>query len=213
MKTPAGLLGVYCLLGSSLMFGGTLEKEGAAIVQQGNGKGLMPCAPCHGERGEGKLNEGFPQIAGLSREYIKTQIGNFRSGARNNPVMQAVAQMMDAADTDKVAVYLENQVAQPLAGSNPVSDELGRKIATIGLWNKAVPSCYSCHGPDGLGVGTAFPRIVWQPSTYLAAQLNAWKDNTRKGDPNGLMKSIADRLSPEEIESVAKYLGSAERKQ
>ncbi|HET9239067.1 MAG TPA: c-type cytochrome [Oligoflexus sp.] len=212
MKLFKYLIVGFAILKPTAFFANEREQDGSTIVRQGNGKGLTPCAPCHGEKGEGKLNEGFPQLAGLPAAYLKTQIANFRSGVRMNPVMQPIAQMMDEVDTDLTAAFLANQEAKPLEGFKASTDELGAKIATVGLWNKGIPACFSCHGPNGLGVGSTFPRIVWQPQTYIVAQITAWKNNTRKGDPNGLMKVIADKLTDAEIKSVANYLGSVKGK-
>jgi cytochrome c553 len=197
----------------ALLSAQTLEKEGAAIARQGNGKGLMPCVPCHGENGEGKSVEGFPQLAGLPADYLQNQMEHFRSGARQNPVMQAVAQMMEESDAKKLAAYFASLKPQrPKADQGAQAQDLGQTIATVGLWNKGVPACFACHGPDGAGVGSAFPRITWQPAAYLVTQLKSWQSSTRTGDPNGLMKSVAEKLSDAEIQSVAQYLSTYERR-
>ncbi len=196
---------------STILQANPLEQEGEAIAKQGNGKGLTPCAPCHGDQGEGKLVEAFPQLAGLSPDYMKTQLVNFRSGARENPVMQAVAQMLSEPEEGKVIAYFSSLPSKKIPDSNSsISTDVGQAIATTGLWNKAVPACFACHGPDGMGVGTAFPRIAWQPPLYIVAQLKAWQKNTRKNDPNGLMKVVADKLTDDEIQSVANYLNTIE---
>jgi cytochrome c553 len=212
MKTILLLL-IGLLAHDPVLSAQTLEKEGALIARQGNGKGLMPCGPCHGEKGEGKSVEGFPQLAGLSADYLQAQIEHFRSGARQNPVMQAVAQMMEESDSRKLAAYFASLKPQkPGSGQEAQGSDSGLAMATVGLWNKGVPACFACHGPDGAGVGSAFPRITWQPPAYLITQLKSWKNNTRKGDPNGLMKNVADKLSEAEIQSVAQYLSTYERR-
>lgn len=54
------------------------------------------CAACHGARGEGNPDVGAPRLAGLSRAYIATQLGNFRSGLRGSDPNDAPAAAMAA---------------------------------------------------------------------------------------------------------------------
>ncbi len=84
--------------------------------------------------------------------------------------------------------------------------ELGKTIAEKGLWDKGMPSCFSCHGPSGRGVGENFPGITTQGKTYLVQQLQAWKKGTRKNDPNQLMATVAKKLTAKEMDSVTEYL-------
>lgn len=63
----------------------------------------------------------------------------------------------------------------------------------------------TCHGPGGVGVGDAFPPLAGQPAAYLSGQLNAWRDGSRRNDPNDLMGHIAKSLTAEEITAVADY--------
>lgn len=50
------------------------------IVEQGNGRGAAACASCHGERGEGMRDAGFPRLAGLSASYLQAQLLHFQRG-------------------------------------------------------------------------------------------------------------------------------------
>ena len=81
-------------------------------------------------------------------------------------------------------------------------------LATTGNWKIGVPACTQCHGVTGLGVGAAFPQIAGQSAVYLTNQLQAWKAGTRTNDPMGLMRGIAVKLSPTEVESVASYFAA-----
>ena len=101
------------------------DKAGELLFRQGNGRGLAPCAPCHGEKGEGRWKEGFPQLAGLSPVYFSQQMANFRSGVRANPVMQPMAQQMSEAEQDQIASYVASLTPAPLSGAEPPTDGLG----------------------------------------------------------------------------------------
>ncbi len=70
-----------------------------------------------------------------------------------------------------------------------------------------MPSCAGCHGPSGHGIaGAAFPMIGGQHAVYAAIQLRNYKSGTRATDPNSMMRTIASRLTDEEIDAVASYL-------
>ena len=68
-----------------------------------------------------------------------------------------------------------------------------------------MPACFACHGEKGVGVAPSFPALAGQNAAYTAKQLNAWKAGTRTNDPQGLMKAVADKMTPEEITAVTAY--------
>lgn len=184
------------------------REAGQVIVLQGNNRGVAACVACHGINGAGQPAAGFPQLAGLNAEYMFKQLQDFKSQKRLNPVMFPIAKGLTDQEMRNVSAYFSALplVVQETSEVKPAVMENGKKIAEVGLWQKGVPACYSCHGPKGAGVGTVFPRISNQHKTYLIQQLNAWKNNQRKNDVNGLMKTLAQKLSSSEIEAVASYL-------
>ena len=42
------------------------------------------------------------------------------------------------------------------------------------------------------------------------AQLNAWRDGSRHGDPNQLMAGVAKAMTHEEIKAVADYFAAGQ---
>ena len=70
----------------------------------------------------------------------------------------------------------------------------------------AVGTCANCHGPGGLSIIPKFPNLASQPADYLAAQLQAFKKQTR-GDPDALafMWGIAGSLDDGQINALAEY--------
>lgn len=70
---------------------------------------------------------------------------------------------------------------------------------------RAESVCAACHGANGISVSDAIPNLAGQKSAYLAAQLRALKDGTRK---NALMNAIAAQLAPEDIANVAAHFAS-----
>jgi cytochrome c553 len=70
----------------------------------------------------------------------------------------------------------------------------------------AVSVCSSCHGPRGNSEQPKFPRLAGQSATYLAAQLRAFKAQTR-GDPDAIsyMWGMAGNLDETVITALAAY--------
>ena len=56
-----------------------------------------------------------------------------------------------------------------------------------------------------MGVGSSFPALAGQHSSYLEGQILAWRNGNRNNDPNHLMKGIADRLSEQQITAISDY--------
>lgn len=181
--------------------------DGAQILA--NGVGTAPaCAACHGQNGEGQPDAGFPRLAGLSPVYIEHQLESFANDTRKNDVMKPIATALTDADRKTVAAYLAGLTPPKAAASDapdPKVVALGAQIAANGNWSKGVPGCNQCHGPQGEGVGGAFPRLAGQSSAYLISQIEAWNAGTRSNDPLSLMTGIAHKLDQADIQAVAAY--------
>jgi len=70
----------------------------------------------------------------------------------------------------------------------------------------AVTICATCHGPQGRSIAPKFPVLAGQHAGYLAAQLKAFKAQTR-GDPDalGYMWGMAAPLGDDMIDALAAY--------
>ena len=200
--------------------------EGESIMIHGGANpAAMPCISCHAADGKGMPSAGFPRLSGLPAPYIEKQLYDFRSGARGNAVMQSIAKALTDEEIKQVAAAYSNRpkvnVNHP-NNTNPVPGS-GAWIAQRGEWSKNIPECTLCHGPDGVGVGDAFPPLAGQSPMYLESQLNAWKEQkvastakskssslpaTRRNDPNHLMQHIAGSLTETQIKAVSEYFGS-----
>lgn len=176
-------------------------------TEGGANPAALACITCHGAEGEGVAAAGFPRLAGLSAEYMKKQLADVVSGDRANPIMQPIAAALTAEEADAVITMLANKPAPEVEtiGRAAAAHTLGETLALRGAWERNIPECVACHGPSGVGVGDAFPPLVGQSTKYLASQLNAWRQGTRKNDPNDLMGHIARQLSDDEIQAVSAY--------
>ncbi|HYB65525.1 MAG TPA: c-type cytochrome [Steroidobacteraceae bacterium] len=70
----------------------------------------------------------------------------------------------------------------------------------------AVTVCGTCHGADGNNMNPKYPRLAGQNANYLAAQLKAFRAQTR-GDPDaiGYMWGMASQLDDDTIQALAAY--------
>ena len=92
--------------------------------------------------------------------------------------------------------------ALPLAAQAADLDSAARAHAE----RLAIGVCGSCHGPHGNSTLPKFPRLAGQNEHYLAAQLKAFRGQTR-GDPDavGYMWGMANNLDDATIDSLAAY--------
>lgn len=167
---------------------------------------ISSCEACHGKNGSGK--DEFPRLAGQESTYFIKQLKDFRAGTRSNPMMQSVAKAMSEADIVKYAAYF-SKLPQPM--TKPATEDAallatGEALAKNGDWPRGIPSCYQCHGEKGQGISPDFPQITGQPARYTAIQIENWKSGARRNDSVGLMKSVSDKLTDEQIKAVAAYL-------
>jgi cytochrome c553 len=68
--------------------------------------GVAPCAACHQADASG--SDQFPRLAGQHASYLLKQLRAFRSGAREQIVMNGIAGPLQDADMQAVAAYLES---------------------------------------------------------------------------------------------------------
>ena len=73
----------------------------------------------------------------------------------------------------------------------------------------ATTTCGTCHGPQGNSTQPKFPRLAGQNANYLAAQLRAFRAQSR-GDPDaiGYMWGMASQLDDATVTALAAYYAS-----
>lgn len=171
------------------------------------------CVSCHLPSGLGMPNLA-PSIAGMPAPYLAAQLQHFKAGERQNALMQPMAMMLDDAGIKATSEWFASlPVVLPgnpaFRGQKPLQDmNEGEKLAYQGDWQRDLPSCVACHGPEGVGVGDTFPRLAGQHADYIESQLKAWQAGSRSGDTHGLMGSVANKLTATEITAVASYFAS-----
>ncbi len=176
----------------------------AGNVEAGATKAVV-CKACHGANGN-STNPEWPSLAGVGADYIAEQLKNFKDGKRNNPVMMPNAMSLSADDMADIGAYFDSLSNTGLE-ADPSYWQAGEKLYRGGDAARGIPACMACHGPTARGNEPAkFPALRGQQSVYLMKQLNDYASGTRTTGPNGIMETIAKRLSPEDIRNVASYL-------
>jgi cytochrome c553 len=66
-------------------------------------------------------------------------------------------------------------------------------------------TCAGCHGANGISAVPTYPNLAGQKEAYIAKQLHAFKDGTRK-EPT--MSAMATPLTDAEIADLAAYYSS-----
>jgi len=163
------------------------------------------CAACHGVDGNSAISAN-PKLSGQHPEYLYKQLTNFKSGARANAVMSGMAGMLSDADMHLVAEYYSKQTLSLGQAKTNGSGSLGEKIYRAGIQANAVPACASCHGPTGDGLPVKYPRLGGQHTEYVLNQLRQFRLGARANDEAKVMRTIAAKLTDQEMEAVADYI-------
>ncbi len=193
-------LAIVALLAAGFVSGA----HGAGSADAGKGKAAA-CGGCHGADGN-SLVPNFPKLAGQHAAYLSKQLKDFKSGARKDPTMAPMAAPLSDQDIEDLAAYFSSQTLNPGKG-DPELVKLGEKLYRGGNRDTGVAACIACHGPAGAGNPAAnYPKIGGQQNLYVVKALNDFKSGARSNDANKMMRSIAAKMSAEEIKAVAEYV-------
>ena len=166
------------------------------------------CSQCHGDRGL-SIAPLFPDLAAQNKDYLITQLKNFRDHKRGDAHAQAYMWGMagDLTDNtiDAIADYFSAMPPPPpTAGLDPAEVVAGKQIFDNGVEASGVPACAACHGEGAAGSAT-FPRLAGQHREYLATQLLAFRSKQRFND---IMSANVAHMTNEQIRDVSSYLAS-----
>lgn len=176
----------------------------AGSVEAGAPKSVV-CQACHGANGN-SVNPDWPSLAGIGADYIAQQLQNFKDGKRSNPIMTPMAMGLSADDMADLGAYFGSLKNTGLE-SDPQFMKAGLKLYRGGDTARNIPACMACHGPDGAGMEAAkFPALRGQQSGYFIKQLHDYASGARATGPNGIMQSIAARLTDDDMRDLAAYI-------
>jgi cytochrome c553 len=191
-----------------------LSGRDAVAVESGEtiagppGQVMQSCSQCHGRDGIGPGGT-IPRLAGQRGNYLREALLAYRRGDRPSGIMESAVAGLDEATIRQLA---DHYAALPPAApeSKSIDDQdPGRLIAREGIRSRRVPACLECHDPGGRRANPAYPRLDGQPAGYLALQLQLFQDGRRGGSAHAhLMNSFVSRLTPAEIDALARYFSS-----
>ena len=205
-RYPLGTLLAYLclLLSAGVAYGDTTDQ--ASIAER-----VEACAGCHGAEGRVDTQEAyFPSIAGKPAGYLYEQLINFRHGRRHHDIMQAMFAVLSETYLYEIAEYYAAQAPRLApAGDSPAAEPGAMEVLIRqGDRSRNLPACTACHGQRLLGAQPTIPGLLGLRSEYLAAQLGAWREGTRRAAAPDCMHSIATHLSPEEIDGISQWLAA-----
>ncbi len=186
---------------------------GQDIAENGAGGAVGACNDCHGADGAGDELTGTPRLANVQATYLYNQLVAYQTGARKNQTMRSIVSGMNSSQMRDAAAYyasLSIPAIEPVT-ANAAARASGEELFLFGkqlAWDKWLPACRACHGRNGNGAGELFPPLAGQRASYLRQTLRDWQSGARTNDANGLMKNIAQQLTPEEMDAAAAYLNN-----
>ncbi len=183
----ATLVGLVALFGS----GPALAQDTAGDPEAGRQVVARVCQTCHGLAGD-EGGARTPWIGGQSAAYLAEQLRAYRSGERENYMMNAFAKDLTDEQIDDVAAWFASHTATP--------------VLPDGYSTAAAPEqCFGCHGANGIARAEGAPNLTGDSQVYLEAQLEAFRRGERE---NETMTAIAQRLSEEELAEVVEWYSS-----
>jgi cytochrome c553 len=166
------------------------------------------CSACHGADGNSP-SPANPNLAGQQADYTALQLAHFKTGIRNNAVMAGMSATLTREDMRSLGAYFAQQKPKGLAAKDAALAAAGQKLLRGGAAAGGVPACAACHGPDGAGIPSRYPRLGGQYADYTLAQLRAFKAGERGMDKEGkdvngrIMAQIAARMNEQAIAAAA----------
>ena len=89
-----------------------------SVAAQNKGEDLAQkqCAACHGKDFVTGIDPTYPKLAGQYQDYLEKVLRDYKSGARQNPIMNGIAKELTRDDIRNVSAYLS-------ALSGPLSNQ------------------------------------------------------------------------------------------
>jgi cytochrome c553 len=183
--------GILAVLAAALMIA-----PGSVQAQTIEQKAQL-CSACHGENGAPQQKT-TPALWGQQLGYLYVELRDYKSGARKNDQMSAVAASLEHDDMMALAQYFSQKpwpnLGQPRASEAVATQAMGATSSVV---------CTSCHQEGYKGEGTQ-PRLAGQQKDYLAQTMLDFRDGKRGNNPG--MSDLVKSISESDIAAIAEYL-------
>jgi cytochrome c553 len=181
----------------------TWNEETLRVISSGDaqrGSALAAgCVGCHGANGVSP-SDAFPNIAGIPAAALYKQLDDYKTGRRQNPIMQGMAAALDEKKMADLAAHFA-----ALPKSAKVRGDAPPVLVAYGGPLRSIAPCAACHGPLGHKPGA--PPLDGQKGPYLKAQLDAFATGARRNDINEQMREVARALTPTERDALVAWYG------
>jgi cytochrome c553 len=148
------------------------------------------CTSCHGEDGNSKT-PGIPSLAGQQPRYLVVATQEYLSGERKTSPMHAKIKGLTKRETENVALYFSSQA--PIAKTTASGDaKAGEALAGV---------CGGCHGPTGISIDTATPKLASQDEKYLVEAIKAYRTSRKREN----MRVYITGLNEKDIANIAAF--------
>jgi len=165
------------------------------------------CSKCHGKDGISPSSL-FPHLAGQQAVYLDNQLRQFRNRGRSDPHAQSymwgIAGPLSDSTIKALAEYYAGKAPAPGVPGGRALTEKGKAIAEVGVEERDIPACISCHGKLAKGQGPV-PRLAGQHRDYLFRQIKDFRSTVREGDT---MHENAKAITDEEALALATFFSS-----
>ncbi len=155
------------------------------------------CASCHGDAQRPAL-PGMPTLAGQQPAFLVLQMFFMREGLRVVPAMAGMLKDFSDRDLEDAAAYFSAQKPLPDTGKRDAP------LYVLGAGLSKGMGCGSCHLADYRGQ-RHIPRLTGQREDYLAAALQAYRDDKRTGADTSMNAAMYGRTDSD-IRALAHYL-------
>jgi len=196
----------FMMVANSMVNAGTIDTSEQEPFEQ--------CGYCHEYDGNSVMPN-YPRLAGQQKNYLVKQLMDFKNGKRKG-LMQATAELLTEQDINSVATYFSQQTASLFSQNTSLAVDAFADVNRIfmkGDAKRGLIACDSCHSAniDKSGINNSrsdskIPELFGQHEMYIAAQLISFKTGQRSNDQDGVMRSIAKKLSFPEIRLMATFL-------
>lgn len=174
---------------------------------------LETCAGCHGKDGASATSD-MPIIGGYSATYLSGSLTNYKTKARPCPKatynagamkgqssdMCAIAGALSDADITAVADYLSKKpFVRAKQAADPAKAAKGKQIHDT--------QCMKCHTEGGSSPDDDAGILAGQWMEYIRHTFEEFKSGQRPTPKK--MKPKFDPLTPDDLEALAQYYGSA----
>lgn len=164
------------------------------------------CSACHLPSGFGRLDGGYPKLAGQHATVLIKQIADIRSQVRDSPSMHSfVMELRDTRDIANVAAYIESLCIPPGNGRYNLPDAAERNTSGRQLFAR---DCADCHQAQGQGNKEKhYPVLAGQHYRYLLRQMQDIRDGFRQNADPDMVKAIA-KYKNDQLQSLSAFLAS-----